>query len=258
MQSWVLCGKLMKDYSGSRSLLWYDVIMKLLLTSNGLSNASIENALEQMVGKPRKEIRIAHIPTAAFSADHVRHETKDWLVDDLYRIKEFAGFIDLVSLADLTPDDVIKRLEYADVIFVGGGNTFYLSYWMEKSGLFDKLPELLQTRVYAGISAGSMIATKSIRTASQAIKNPDKFYNEEYDELGPKGHSAGRTAELVDVVLRPHYNRGRFPGDPDEVFRSIVKEINVPLYAIDDSSAIKIINGNIEVISEGSWKLFDI
>lgn len=232
--------------------------MKLLLTSNGLSNTSIADALEQLVSKPRKEISIAFIPTAAFPEDDKKHETKDWLVDDLYRIKEFAGFIDVISLADLSPDKLMERLEYADVIFVGGGNTFYLSYWMEKSGLFDKLPNLLKTRVYAGISAGSMIATKSLRATSQAIKNPDEFYDEEYDQLGPKGRSAGRSAELVDFVLRPHYNQVRFPGNPDDVFKAIVNDIKLPLYAIDDNSAIKIDNGNIEVISEGKWKLFDV
>jgi len=237
---------------------WYDVTMKLLLTSNGLSNPSIADALEQLVGKPRKETKIAFIPTAAFPEDDMRHETKDWLVDDLYRIKEFAGFIDVISLADLSPDKLLERLKYADVIFVGGGNTFYLSYCMEKSGLFDILPELLQTRVYAGISAGSMIATQSIRTASQAIKSPDKFYDAEYDELGPKGRSAGKTAGLVNLVLRPHYNKVRFPGNPDEVYKAIVADVKAPLYAIDDSSAIKVVDGTVEVISEGTWKLFEV
>jgi dipeptidase E len=230
--------------------------MKLLLTSNGLSNESIANALEQLVGKPRKETKIAFIPTAAFAADYAEQQTKDWLANDLYRINEFAGFIDVISLADLTPEDMLKRLEYADVIFIGGGNTFYLSYSLEKTGLFDKLPELLKTRVYAGISAGSMIATKSIRTASQAIKNPGRFYDEEYDEMGPKGRSAGRAAGLVDFVVRPHYGRVRFPGDPDEVFGAIVSELGVPLYAIDDQSAVKVIDGKVEVVSEGAWKLF--
>jgi peptidase E len=103
-----------------------------------------------------------------------------------------------------------------------------------------------------------MIATKSIRTASQAIKNPEKFYDEAYDELGPKGRSNGRTAQLVDFVLRPHYNRVRFPGAPDEVFKAIVADVKAPLYAIDDDSAIKVEAGKIEVVSEGAWKLFDI
>lgn len=232
--------------------------MKLLLTSNGLSNASIADALEKLAGKPRKEIKIAFIPTAAFAADYKEQHSRDWLADDIYRIKEFAGFIDLVSLADLPSEDIMKRLENADVIFVGGGNTFYLSYWMEKSGLLDKLPELLQTRVYAGISAGSMIATKSIRTASQAINDPSKFYDEEYDELGPKGRSAGRAAGLVNFLVRPHYGRVRFPGNTEEIFSGIVNEIKAPLYAIDDSCAVMVEDDKIEVVGGGTWERIDV
>lgn len=231
--------------------------MKLLLTSNGLSNESIANALEELVGKPRKDIKIAFIPTAAFPEDDDgKHSSRDWFANDLYRIKEFCGFIDVVSLADLSPAAVMARLEYVDVIFVGGGNAFYLSYWMEKSGLFAALPKLLESRVYAGISAGSMIVTHSIRTASQAIKNPDVFHDEEYDEFGPKGRSAGKSAQLVNFVVRPHYTQVRFPGDPDQIFSTIVSELKVPLYAIDDMSAIKVDGDKIEVVSEGEWKLF--
>jgi len=167
--------------------------MKLLLTSNGLSNPSIANALEELVGKPGKETKIAFIPNAAFPVDDFKNDSRDWLADDIYRVKEFCGFIDIVSPADLTSEEVIERLTYADVIFVGGGNAFYLSYLFQKANLFDSLPELLKTRVYAGISAGSMIATASLRSVSGAIKQPQKFYDKEYNELGPKGRSAGRT-----------------------------------------------------------------
>src|SRR5579864_3566477 len=157
--------------------------MKLLLTSNGLSNPSIANALEDLVGKPRKQTKIAFIPNAGFPVDDFKNESREWLVNDIYRIKEFCGFIDIVSLVDLTKEEILERLEYADVIFVGGGNAFYLSYCMEMVGLFDQLPKLLEARVYAGISAGSMIATASLRSVSGAINHPDKFYDEEYDEL---------------------------------------------------------------------------
>lgn len=231
--------------------------MKLLLTSNGLSNESIADALENLVGKPRKEIRIAFIPTAGLSEDHVVHESKEWLANDMYRIKEFCGFLDIVSLADLPKEHVLARVEKADVIFVGGGNTFYLSYWMEKSGLFDALPKLLETRVYAGISAGSMIVTDSIRTASQAIKNPEKFVDEEYEELGPKGRSAGRSAKLVKFCVRPHLNSKAFPKIRGDFLQEIAKDITVPLYAIDDMSAIKVDGEQIEVVGEGDWKLYE-
>lgn len=238
-------------------LFWYDKYMKLLLTSNGLSNNSIANALEELVGKPRREIKIAFVPTAAFPEDNDEHESHDWLVNDLYRINKFAGFIDIVSLADLSKESIIERLEYVDVIFVGGGNTFYLSYWMEKTGLFKELPRLLETRVYAGISAGSMIATQSIRTASQAINNPDKYHDNLYDEFGPKGRSAGVTAKLVDFALRPHFNSFVFPNVNGDFLTAIAEEIKIPLYAIDDNTAIKVVGDNIEIVSEGEWKLFN-
>jgi dipeptidase E len=231
--------------------------MKLLLTSNGLSNQSISNALEDLVGKPRKDIKIAFIPNAGFPIDDFKNESRDWLVDDMYRMKEFCGFIDIVSLTDLTKHEIYERLEYSDVIFVGGGNVFYLSYCMDKIGLFDELSRLLKTRVYAGISAGSMIATDSLRTASGAINNPEKFYDEEYDEIGPRGRSAGRSAKLVNFVVRPHFNSKNFPNIKGGYLEAIAKDVKVPLYAIDDNSAVKVDDDSIEVISEGEWKLLN-
>ncbi len=231
--------------------------MKLLLTSNGLSNDSIKNALEELVGKPRKETRISFVPTAGLAQSDKPEESKSWLADDIYRIKEFCNVIDIVSLADLPTEDVIKRLEMTDVIFVGGGNAFYLSYWFEQHGLFEKLPELLESRVYAGISSGSMITTASIRTASQAVNDPDLFYEELYDLLGPKGKSAGRSAQWVPFVIRPHYMSKSFPKVQGDYLEKIHEDVGVPLYAIDDMTALKVVDGQVKVISEGQWKLYD-
>ncbi len=226
--------------------------MKLLLTSNGLSNKSIADALEKLVGKPRKEIKVAFIPTAAFPEDDVVHESRDWLVDDMYRIKEFCGYMDIVSIADLPNEALLKRLAYADVIFVGGGNAFYLSYCMEQAGLFDALPSLLESRVYAGISAGSMIATASLRSTSRAIRNTKDFLEGRVDAFGPSGRSGARTAHLVDFVVRPHMNKRTFG---DDFLEKIAADVGVSVYAIDDESAIRVVDGVVDVISEGSWRL---
>ena len=236
----------------------YNQAMKLLLTSNGLSNALIEDALETLVGKSRGHIKIAFIPTAAFPEDDKKHESRHWLVDDLYRIKEFCGFIDIVSLTDLPQDKIRERLEYVYVIFVGGGNTFYLSYWMEQRGVFDMLPSLLATRVYAGISAGSMIATSTLRSASQAIKNPDAFYDELYDEFGPPGQSSARTARLVDFAMRPHYQSFTFPKVQGDFLQAIADDVRIPLYAIGDNSALMVVDGRTTMVGGGEWKLFDV
>ena len=226
--------------------------MKLLLTSNGLSNDSIANVLEELVGKPRKEIKIAFVPTAAFPQDDDQHESRDWLVDDLYRIKEFCGFIDVISLADLPKDKILERLEYVDVIFVGGGNTFYLSYWMQKSGLSDVLPGLLKTRVYAGISAGSIIAGAQI-VPSSALDNIEEFRDDDYYEQAIKGEASDKPLNLVNIVFRSHLNSESFPRVRKEILEQIVDKLPAPLYALDDSSALKIVDGTIEVITEGEW-----
>lgn len=231
--------------------------MKLLLTSNGLSNASIADALEELVGKPRKETRIIFIPTAAFPQDEDKHEARDWLVDDMHRIKEFCGFIDIVSLADLPKAQVLDRLEYADVIFVGGGNTFYLSYCMQQAGLFEELPRLLEGRVYAGISAGSIVAGQSLVLASQALKNPQALEDEDYDLLGPKGQASGKALKLVDFLIRPHLNNRYFSLVRKDLLEEKAKEVKLPFYALDDDSALKVDGGRIEVVSEGEWLLLN-
>lgn len=148
-------------------------------------------------------------------------------------------------------------LEYSDVIFAGGGNSFYLSYCMKASGLFEVLPQLLETRIYAGISAGSMVATASLRTASQAIENKTAFYDEEYAEFGPTGRSLAETAKLVDFVIRPHFNSFTFPNVQGDFLAQIVQDVDVPLYAIDDNSAVMVNGDDVQVIGEGEYKVFN-
>jgi dipeptidase E len=102
-----------------------------------------------------------------------------------------------------------------------------------------------------------MIATYSIRTASQAIKNPQKFADEEYEMLGPEGRSAGRSAKLVDFVVRPHLNSKSFPNIRTDFLEEITKDVKVPLFALDDESAVKVDGSKVKVVSEGQWKVYN-
>lgn len=227
--------------------------MKLLLTSNGLSNDSIAKALTELVGKDPKDTKVAFIPTAA----NAGRDSKEWLINDLYRIQQTGYYVDIVELTATKPEDLEKILEPFDVIFVGGGNTFYLSYWMQKSGLFELLPKMLKTKVYAGISAGSMIAGKSLVLSSQAINNPESFEDEHYDLLGPKDESAGDVLNLIDIIFRPHLNARYFSLVNKAELATRAEDLKYPVYALDDNSALKIVDGNIEVISEGDWLKFN-
>lgn len=223
--------------------------MKLLLTSAGLSNQSIINSLQKLVGKPFEELNAVFIPTAA----NVEEGDKDWLINDLEAAKSLNfNSLDIVDIAALQPEWAQKRIEKADVIFVGGGNSFYLSYWLEKSGLFDLLPELLKTRLYVGISAGSMAITANLRVSSTG-----QLIDEEYDELGPEGQSLAKTAKLVDFVIRPHLNSQWFSKIRIDFLSEVAKQINETMYVLDDDSAVEVDEGNIQVISEGEWKKFN-
>jgi len=227
--------------------------MKLLLTSGGITNDTIAKALEELVGKPAKDTKIGFIPTAANS----ERGDKEWLINDLHCIKERGYFVDIIELTALTPDAVLKALEDKDVIFVGGGNTFYLSYWLQKSGLFKILPELLKTKVYVGISAGSMIMGDSLVLSSQAQNNPQAFEDEDYDLAVSMGEASGKTLCIAPLIFRPHLNSRWAPNARNEIISKKVAKLTDRVYALDDNSALKIIDGKIEVVSEGEWKLFN-
>ena len=219
--------------------------MKFLLTSGGLTNKSITNALLELAGKPFSELNLAFIPTAA----NVEPGNKDWLIDDLLACKNL-GFksVDIVDISAVPQDIWLERLEAADVFLFGGGNTFHLMHWLVKSGLQKLLPEMLKTRIYVGISAGSMVACKSLD-----LSNSKKLYYEEGTDDYDKDAGLG----LVDILIRPHLNSPYFPEVNLENMEKLAKEFPSTFYALDDNTAIKVVDGGVSVVSEGEWKKFN-
>ena len=218
--------------------------MKLLLTSSGLDNDSISKALFELVGKPASETAIVFIPTAM----NVGRSDKSWFIKDLNNIKnQGCKFIDIVDISALPKKVWQPRIEAGDVLFFSGGNTSHLMYWLKESGLAEMLPGLLKTRVYAGISAGSIVTNPTLALSS----NDRKIYYEE--EFGYKSEDA---LDFIDIYVRPHYNSSDFPNAIKENIEKIAKETGKTIYAIDDNTALKIVDSNIEVITEGEYLKF--
>jgi len=216
--------------------------MKLLLTSAGLSNPSISKALEDLLAKPIKGVKLSFIPTAA----NVEPGDKSWMIDDLNNFRK-AGFeVDIVDISSVSKEIWLPRLKESEVIFLGGGNTFHLMYWVKQSGLQDELPELLKTRVYAGISAGSCIAGPTIFNSVQNL------FGEEYELEIKEGLG------LVDFQFIPHLNSPYFDKIREENLQEASKDIIEPIYALDDNSALKITDGNVEIISEGKYLTYNL
>lgn len=208
--------------------------MKLLLTSSGITNKSIENALSELAEKPFSKLNLTFIPTAA----NIEEGNKSWLVDDMYNFKklDFASF-DVMDISAVPKDIWRPSFEKANILVFGGGNVNYLLGWIRKSGLKEMLPELLKTKVYVGISAGSR-AIGSGLLLSHVSK-------------------AGKGLKIVDFGIVPHINSKHFP---ERTFKRVEKEsrkISYPIYAIDDSTAVKVVDNQIDVVSEGQWKKFN-
>jgi dipeptidase E len=215
--------------------------MKLLLTSAGITNKSIADALLELTGRPFSELNLAFIPTAA----NVEVGDKDWVIDDLVNCKKL-GFksIDIVDISALPKEMWLPRLEMADVLLFEGGNTFHLMHWMEKSGLKELLPEMLKTKIYVGISAGSIVTSGKISLIKIHYKG--EFDDEADDGLG-----------FIDFQIRPHLNSPYFPKANLENLEKNAQELGETFYAIDDNTAIKVVDGKMEVVSEGVWKKFN-
>ncbi len=215
--------------------------MKLLLTSSGLTNESIAKALFDLVGKPASETAIAFVPTSM----NIESGDKGWFIDDLLNIKkQGCREVDIVDISALPKKVWLPRLEEADILFFSGGNSPHLMRWLKESGLAELLPKLLLTRVYAGISAGSIVTNPTLALSDEDSKR-------EYEEIS--GYRSEEALNLVNVYVRPHLNSPEFPHSRKEYLTEVAKGLLQPLYGLDDQSALKIIDGNVEVISEGEY-----
>lgn len=215
--------------------------MKLLLTSNGLSNQSIAKALFELVGKPASETTIVFIPTAM----NVTRGSKEWFINDLNNIKKQGyKFIDIVDISALPKDVWLPKIEAGDVLFFSGGHSSHLMRWLKESGLAKLLPELLKTRVYAGISAGSVVTNPTL-----APSDTDKkiYYEEKF------GYRSEEALHLVDFYTCPHFNSPKHLSARKEHIEPIAKETGKTIYALDDESALKIVDDKIEIITEGEY-----
>ena len=218
--------------------------MKLLLTSSGNTNKSIEKELLKLLGKPFEKSNLTFIPTAA----NVDEGDKSWLVNDMNNFKKL-GFsrFEITDISAVPKSIWLPSFERADILVFGGGDTIYLREWIRKSGLEKILPKLLKTKVYVGISAGSMVTAKNISLSTAGI-----LYYEKYGKFKNKNGLG-----FVDFELRPHLNSKWFPKVKLPYLKKLAEKTPYSFYAIDDNTAIKIVDKKISVISEGEWKKFN-
>lgn len=220
--------------------------MKMLLTDAGIQNPSIRRALEDLLGKPIEVCSALCITTASYGLPWGGPNRAYQFITGtdgnpmLGLGWKSMGVLELTALPSLPEEFWVPILRETDVLLVNGGDTMYLAHWMRESGLFERLPEL--DIVWVGLSAGSVVMAPHI--GNRFVYWPTPGAND--DGLG-----------VVDFAIFPHLGYPDLPthslADAEEWFR----HMRVPAYVIDDQTAIKVVDGNIEVISEGTWHYFE-
>jgi dipeptidase E len=222
--------------------------MKLLLTSQGVTNPSIRDALVELLGKPIAESNALCIPTGVepFPGGplHVYDFINGSHAPQMCGLGwKSLGVLELTALPSIRKEYWQAAVQETDALLVWGGSPLYLCYWMRQSGLSDLLPSLRPEMVYVGTSGGAMVAT------------PD-FGGANYDDSEPLTGS-NEALGLVDFSVFPHFESKTQTDITLEVIERWAARLSVPAYAIDDNTAIKVVDGAVEVISEGNWKLLN-
>ena len=221
--------------------------MKILLTSSGLVDQTIRDALVELLGKPIEESNALCIPTGVQpfpgGPSHVYRFIRPVSESSMCGLGwKSLGVLELTALPSIQKDVWVPAVEETDALLVWGGSPRYLTYWMRESGLADLLGSLRPEMVYVGTSGGAMVAT------------PD-FGGVTYDDtelLTGSDEALG----LVDFSVYPHLDRkDGHPQTPWDEIESWAAGLSVPSYVIDDDTAIKVVDGTVEVVTEGRWEL---
>jgi dipeptidase E len=219
--------------------------MNLLLTSAGIKNPSIHEALVELLGKPITDSAALCIPTGLYGHPMAGPRQAWRFVSGQEPRSPMVGLgwkslgvLELTALPSLDEERWVPLLRETDVLLVDGGDAAYLCHWMRASGLADLLPSLRDT-VWVGVSAGSMVMTPRIGA----------------DFVNWHSPAGDATLGVVDFSIFPHLENPDLPENTMVAAERWAAELGNPAYAIDDETAIKVVDGVIEVVSEGSWKL---
>jgi len=223
------------------------VTLKLLLTSAGIRNASIQDALVDLLGKPIAESSALCIPTASYGHPQVTPQGAWRFIsgrEPSTPMTELGwksvGVLELTALPSISAERWIPWVRRTDVLLVNGGDALYLAHWMRQSGLADLLPSLRET-VWVGLSAGSMVMTPRIGK----------------DFVGWQPPTGGdETLGVVGFSIFPHVDHPDLPENTMADAERWAADIPGPAYAIDDETAITVVDGSSEIVTEGHWRLF--
>ena len=191
----------------------------------------IENP--KVFDKPFKDMKMAYIINASkgvTNLDYIKRE-RTFFKDQGYDYHE-------IDLDGKSTGDLRKMLSGYEIVYVTGGNSFYLLKSIKDSGFDKVMPELLQKGViYMGASAGSYVACPNIVMAKW--KHQDKYDHYHIDDL----KAMNFVPFLVTVHYKPEY---------DEVIRAGMAQTDLQVRILTDEQALLVRGESVSLIGKGA------
>jgi len=189
-----------------------------------MENPKLGEKMINLVEKPTDKIKILFIPTAANV-----EENKAYVQRDIEGILKLGILKENLIMYDLDEDVDKINLEDIDIIYIEGGNTFYLLDRVRKTGFDNKIKELVSKGVvYVGVSAGSILVGPDIRITEADLNNV--------------GITDFRGLSLISRVISPHINR--------EKYKNVNRynDSKEKVVSLADGEALLVIDGKEEII----------
>lgn len=223
-------------------------MIRLLLTGGGVNNATMRDALVAMLPKPIAECTALCIPTAQYGHPYVGPGVKPWGFvsgnEDSQMTQlgwKSVGLLELTALPSIPEERWVPLVRETDVFLAAGGDALYLAHWMRESGLADMLPSL-DNAVWVGLSGGSMVMTPRIGAAFMGWQPPS---------------GDDRALGVIDFALYPHLDHPMLPTNTMANAEKWAATLDCHAYAMDDDTAITVVDGVVGIVSEGHWRHFD-
>jgi dipeptidase E len=221
--------------------------VKLLLSSAGARNPSIRRALVGLLDKPIEECAAVCIPTAMYGHPWAGPGVSVWEFvagrSEQPQVElgwKSVALLELTALPSIDRKKWVPLVEQADVFLVSGGDAVYLAHWMNETGFTDVVGRL-DDAVWFGMSGGSMVMTPRVG---------EDFY-------GWPSPTGDATLGMVDFSIFPHLDHPDLATNTMAHAEKWAAELGNPAYAIDDDTAITVVDGVVQVVSAGQWRHFD-
>ena len=200
----------------------------MILTSSLYESIEL---VKKFLDKNTESKKILFIPTAANVEEYKKymHLTQKAFEDFGYEVENF-------DVSVFSEEIAKEKLSEAKIVFISGGNTFYLLQELKRKNLISYLKERIENGLlYIGESAGSVIAAPDIEYASVI---DDKTVATELDDY--------TGLNLVDFYIVPHFEEEPFVESSRNTVELYKDKLDLKL--INNKEAILVENNNFTII----------